>query len=73
MLDFFSSLVSYIEIIWDFFLGLIETLITFITTLVQAALLPPMLVGYVWAPIATCILSVAGFAVVKIIIGRSNV
>lgn len=73
MLDFFSSLMSYIETIWDFFLNLIETLVTFITTLTQAALLPPMLLGYVWAPIASCIVSVAGFAIVKMIIGRSNV
>lgn len=73
MLDFFSSLMSYIETIWSFFLNLIETLVTFITTLTQAALLPPMLLVYVWAPIGTCILSVAGFAVVKMIIGRSNV
>lgn len=73
MLDFFSSLMSYIEAVWGFFLNLIETLMTFITTVTQAALLPPMLLGYVWAPIASCIVSIAGFAIVKMIIGRSNV
>lgn len=72
MLDFFSSIISYIETIWDFFLNLIETLLSFIQTLATAVLLPPMLTGYVWAPIASSIVAVAGFSIVKMIVGRSN-
>lgn len=73
MLDFFNSIISFIETIWDFFLNLINTLLTFIQTLTEAVLLPPMLLGYVWPPIASCIVAVAGFAIVKMIVGRSNV
>ena len=73
MLDFFSSLISYIELIWEFFINLINTLGIFIETLIGAAVLPPLLTGYVWAPIASAIVSLAGFAVVKMLVGRSNV
>lgn len=73
MVDFFSSLISYIEIIWDFFLNFINSFLTFVTTLVGAVALPPMITPVMWAPISASILAVAGFAVVKIVLGRSNV
>ena len=73
MLDFFSSIMSFIQAIWDFFLNLINTLMTLIETLAAAVVLPPLLTGYVWAPIASSIVAVAGFAVAKMIVGRTNV
>lgn len=73
MLDFFNSILSFIELIWDFFLNLVDTLFVFVETLTSAVLLPPLLLGVVWAPIASCIVAVTGFAIVKMIIGRSNV
>lgn len=73
MLDFFSSLISYIETIWVFFLNMIETLLTFVQTLAGVTILPPLLVRNMWAPIATCVLSVVGFSVIKLLIGRSNI
>lgn len=72
MLDFFSSLLSYIEIIWSWFLNFIDTLLNFLTTLTTAVLLPPAIALNMWPPIATCVLAVAGFSTVKIILGRSN-
>lgn len=72
MLDFFSSLMSYIEQIWDFFLNMINTLITFTTTVVGAVALPSMIAHLMWAPIASCISALAAFAVVKLLLGRGN-
>lgn len=73
MLDFFGSIMSYIEQIWDFFLNMINTLITFTTTVAGAVVLPPMLSRLMWAPIASCIVSLAAFALVKLLLGRGNV
>lgn len=73
MLDFFNSILSFIELVWVWFLNLLNTLTMFIETLASAVSLPFWLSGYAWAPIATCIVAITGFAVVKMIIGRSNV
>lgn len=72
MLDFFGSVMSYIETIWDFFLNLVDSLLTFIETLASAVTLPATISGYLWAPIASCMISMVAFSVVKMIIGRSN-
>ena len=72
MLDFFGSIMSYIEVVWDFFLNLINSLLTFIDTLATAVTLPATISGFLWSPIASCMVSMVAFSVVKMIIGRSN-
>lgn len=73
MLDFFGAIMDYIQTIWDFVLNLINNLLVLIETIAQAIVLPPLLVGYAWSPIATCILAITGFSVAKMLLGRSNV
>ena len=73
MLTFFESIISYIEIIWGFFLNLINSLLSLVTAIAGAVIVPSSLATYMWGPIGSCVLAVAGFAVVKMLVGRSNV
>lgn len=73
MLNFFESIISYIELIWEWFLNFIDSLLSLITAVAGAALVPVTVTPYMWGPIGSCILAVSGFAVVKMLVGRSNV
>lgn len=73
MLNFFETIIGYLELIWDFFLNLINSILSLITAVAGAVVIPPQLLGLVFGPLGACIISVTGFAVVKIIIGRSSV
>lgn len=72
-MSWFDSFFSYLGLIWQYFLNFVNTLLTFITALVGAVGFPALVAATVWGPIATCVIAVAGFAIVKIILGRSNV
>lgn len=73
MLDFFQTLISYVELVWGFFLNLISSLLSLITALVGAMIIPQTLYGYMWGPIGAAVLAVTAFSVVKMLIGRNNV
>lgn len=73
MLNFFEALFSYIEVIWGFFLNFINSLLGLFTTLLSAVILPEQVAHYMWGPIGTSCLALTGFAIVKMIVGRSNV
>ncbi len=72
MLDFFETVIGYIEMVWDFFLNLINSLLTLITTLVSAVLLPPAVAVMVPSFLAASVTAVAGIAICKLVIGRDN-
>lgn len=72
MLDFFETVVGYIEMVWDFVLNLINSLLTLITTLVSAVLLPPAVAVMVPSFLAVSVTAVAGIAICKLVIGRDN-
>lgn len=72
MLDFFETVVGYIEMVWDFVLNLINSLLTLITTLVSAVLLPPAVAVMVPSFLAASVTAVAGIAICKLVIGRDN-
>lgn len=73
MMDFFSSLLSYIEIAWEFFLNFINSMATLAAALSGAVRVPVIAATSMWAPIAASVTAVAGFAVVKLLLGRSSV
>lgn len=73
MLSFFENIISYIEIAWTFFLNLINSLLSLATALVGAVMVPDFVSTRMWGPIGACCLAVTGFAVVKMIVGRSSV
>lgn len=73
MVSFFESIISYIEIVWGFFLNLVNSLLSLVTAIAGAVVIPNSLMAYMWGPIGSCVLAVAGFAVVKMLVGRSNI
>ena len=73
MLNFFDTIVDYIQLVWQFFLNMITSLLNLFTAVSGAAQLPAIIIGYVFAPLGACMMAVVGFAVVKIIVGRSSV
>ncbi len=72
MLDFFGTIIGYIETIWDFFLNLINSLLTLISALASAILLPPVVALAAPSFLAASVTAVAGIAICKLIIGRDN-
>lgn len=72
MLDFFEAVISYIELVWEFFLNMVTSLINLVTAVVGAMILPNALLVYIGGPIGASILAVTSFAVIKILVGRQN-
>lgn len=73
MMDFFSSLLTYVELAWQFCLNFFESLKSLASALAGAVGVPVVAATSMWAPIAASVTSVAGFALVKMLLGRSNV
>lgn len=73
MLNFFENVISYIEIAWSYFLNLINSLLSLASALLGAVLVPDLVATRMWGPIGACCLAVTGFAVIKMIVGRSSV
>lgn len=73
LVTFFESLISYIELIWDIFLNIISGIADLVAAVISATVMPPALAAWIGGPIAASISAVAGFSILKIIVGRSNV
>lgn len=71
--SFWESFWSYLEIIWGFFLNLVNSLLSLVTTVAGASVIPQVVAGYMWGPIGASVLAVSAFAVIKMLVGRSNV
>lgn len=70
MFDFFDKFIGFLEIIWDFFINLVNSLIIALSATVTAATLPVTLMPFLPAIIGSSVMIVIAFAVVKFIIGR---
>lgn len=73
MLDFFQTIIEYVQLLFTFILNMVTSTINLLTALVSAIIVPQIAVGYVFAPLGACILAVVAFSVVKLILGRGNV
>lgn len=71
MLSFLETIVNFFEMLWDFVVNLVESLVTLLGVIAEAILLPPVLIGYVPAIIGASISAVVGIAVAKLILGRT--
>ena len=71
MLSFLETIVNFFEMLWDFVVNLVESLVTLLEVIAEAILLPPVLTGYVPAIIGASISAVVGIAVAKLFLGRS--
>lgn len=73
MLSFFESIIAYLEIAWGFFLNLCNSLFSLFTALLSAVMIPDLVATRMWGPIGACCLALTGFAIIKMIVGRSSV
>lgn len=72
MFDFFDTIIEYITMAWEFFLNIISSTFELIKAIASAMVLPPTLLMHFGGVLGACILSVAAFSVVKMILGRNN-
>lgn len=72
MQNFFDNLIEFFQIFLDFISNLVSGVVTLLTILIQAVVIPPFLVGYVPGIIGTCIVSVMAIGVAKLIAGWGN-
>ena len=73
MLNFFDTVVEYIELVWSYFLNLVTSLLNLLTMVVGATTIPQVLLGYVFAPLGSAMLALTALGVIKIIVGRSSI
>lgn len=72
MLNFFDTIVEYIQIIWSFFLNLVTGLFSAVTTLVTGVSNAVLLSAYVpWFITSSFLISIF-IVVVNYLIGRDN-
>ena len=70
MFDFAEQILGYVEMIVDWFFGIIENLILAITFLTTSTGFVTTIAGVMPGIIGSCILMVTAFAILKFIIGR---
>lgn len=69
-MSFFDSIITFITSIFDFFMSVIENALALFTCIEQAVTIPTLLSGWVFQPLAVCVVAVVGVAVLKNIFGR---
>lgn len=72
MFSFFSTVVDFFAMIWDFVSNLLSGMVTAMEVLLKAVALPPLLVGFVPSIIASSMLIVGSVGMVKLIVGWGN-
>lgn len=72
MLDFFGTIIGYLEMVWSYFLNIINSMISFLSLILAATALPLSISYYVPSFIASSVVAVSSIAVLKLIIGRDN-
>lgn len=70
MFDFFSQILGFLELLWDFVVNLFTMLITLITTLIGAVQLPVELSISVPSVLGSCIMITLAVYVAKFFVGR---
>lgn len=73
MLNFFDTIIEYIEIAWSFLMNIINGLISLFTALAGAIFIPQALTAYVFGPLSAAVAAVMAFGVIKIIVGRNSI
>ena len=67
---FFEMIIGYIEMVWDFFLNLINSLVMLISAIAGAVILPPAVAVMVPSFLAISVVAMAGISICKLVIGR---
>ena len=72
MLNFFDTVVTYIQMVWEYFTNMLSALINTIKVLLTAVILPQSILGYLPGIIGSSLIIVSGVAVAKLILGWSG-
>lgn len=72
MLNFFKTLIEYIQIAFQFLINIVSSLANLVAVVATASSLPVSLVKYVFAPLGASILACVAFGVLKLLVGRDN-
>lgn len=70
MLNFFQSVISYLEIVFNFVKNIIGSLFQVLLVVVEALTLPQVLAGYCFPILGASVIIVASIAILKLIVGR---
>lgn len=70
MFEFFDTIAGYFELIGQYLLTIIESLISFVTLIPQAGSFPLSIVGFMPHILGTSILTIVGVSIIKLIVGR---
>lgn len=70
MLNFFQSIISYLEIVFNFVKNTIGALSKVLVVIVESLTLPQILAGYCFPILGASVMIVASIAILKLIIGR---
>ena len=73
MLSFFEALMEYVGMAWQFLLNIITTTLSLVSALASAIIVPDMIMSHVGGIISASAVAVCGFAVIKILLGRSSI
>lgn len=73
MLDFFQAIMTYLEMLWTTIINLVSMIISLLTAVLGAVIIPQTAMLYVFGPLSASILAVMAIAIVKLVIGRDNV
>lgn len=71
MFDFFSQVIGFIEVAWQYFMNLISSLIMAVGFLATSISFPLAIVSYMPAIIGTAIVVFMAIFVIRFLIGRS--
>ena len=70
MLNFFQSVISYLEIVFNFVNNIIGALSQALVVIFESLTLPQVLAGYCFPILGSSVMIVAAIAILKLIIGR---
>ena len=72
MFNFFSSVVEFFSVVWNFISNIISSTITAFSVIYSSLVIPQALRGFVPAFIGASIFIVSGIGIIKLILGWGN-
>ena len=70
MLNFFQSIVTYLEIVFNFVKNIIGSISQVLVVIVESLTLPQVLAGYCFPILGSSVIIVSAIAILKLITGR---
>lgn len=72
MFNFFDTIVTYFQMLWEYISNMLSALLNTIKVLLTAVILPQTIIGYLPGIIGSSLIIVSGVAIAKLILGWSG-